>query len=195
MNDITKGLVSDYKRDKANNKLETTEYGIVVPTAKIAIGGIFGNSLNGGEWEYSRNTVVFEGLDAILGLVFDPGGTTSYTGFYLGLILTGTPADGNTLLSKGFTESTDYTGTDWKTWDQQGVSSQSITNAGSGSPAQFTMGGSDTPITGAFLANASVATKGGTTGYLIAASLFASSRIVGASDVLDVDYTVSMADV
>lgn len=134
-----------------------------------------------------KNIVVNQGLNYILEAALS-GGTVNTT-HYVGLFsnnYTPNNAGVGTLVTDLTEVNAKYNETTRPTWSEAGASSQTISN--SASPAAFTFNASET-IYGAFLISNN--TKGGTTGTLIAASKFASSRAVVLNDVLNVTYTLS----
>ncbi len=134
-----------------------------------------------------KNIVVNTGLNYILDAALS-GGTVN-TAHYVGLFsnnYTPNNAGVGTLITDLTEVNAKYNETTRPIWSEAGASSQTISN--SASPAAFTFNASET-IYGAFLISNN--TKGGTTGTLIAASKFASSRAMLSSDVLNVTYTLS----
>jgi len=163
---------------------------------ELNIGGTFtyehvrdGNVID--TWK-DENKVVDEGLTYVLGNALD-GSTASITSWYIGLfknnytVLNTTTAANIT--ADGGESQTDYSETGRPAWIEANVSALSITN--SASPAVFTFTAVTTLLYGAFLI--SNATKGATTGTLLAASQFGASRTMLQNDILNVTYTVGIA--
>lgn len=165
--------------------------------ASIKIGGAFGyEHIRNGEViasGYSPNIVVDEGLTHILDVAMSNG--TQDTTFYVGIYKNNyTPVAGDvasTFAGAGVANeiSTEIDETVRETWTEAGVSSKSITN--SASPASFTANATVSAY-GAFLINNNV--LGGLTGKLIAASKFAAVRNLVNTDILNVTYTLTIAD-
>lgn len=133
--------------------------------------------------ERVRNLIVNAGLNYLLDSGF--GGTE-----YLGLKGSGTPNAADTMASHAtWSEVTAYTEGARPTYSHASASSQSVTN--SDSKATFSINGSTT-VYGIFCTTNS--TKGGTTGTLISATDFASSKGVDSGDTLEVTYTVTAAN-
>jgi hypothetical protein len=165
-------------------------------TAQYKVGGVFTFSqIRNGEvidtWE-SYNIVVNQGLNYILDSALSAGSVI--TSWYIGLFknnytpLTTDVASTFTGVGVANESTSDYSEATRPVWSEAGASSQSITNTAS--PANFTFtAGSPVTIYGAFLSSSS--TKGGTTGTLLAASKFSSSKTLSASDILVVSYTIS----
>ena len=167
--------------------------GVLLPQDGLVIGGTFyGQHVRDGqvidEWE-DKNLVVNEGLNSILGVMFN--GATQITTWYLGLfegnytpVATVTAAT----ITAASTESTAYDETTRVEYVEAAPASQSITNAAS--RATFTFNATKT-IYGAFLVSNS--TKSGTTGTLFSAARFATSKAVVATDTLLLTYVFNAA--
>jgi hypothetical protein len=139
--------------------------------------------------EKAQNLITNVGLDHILDVIFH--GTSAVATWYIGLKNAGTVAAGDTSASHaGWTENQNYTEATREAYVEAAASSQSITN--SASKASFAIDTDSQTIAGAFLISES--TKGGTTGVLIAAVDFASSKAADDGDTLEVTYTISAAD-
>jgi len=105
----------------------------------------------------------------------------------MGLKGAGSAAAGDTLLSHAtWTEFTSYSG-NRKAYVEGAAASQAISNTGNA--ASFTMTGAGT-VAGSFLTSAET----GTTGTLFSAVDFSSSRTVATSDVINVTYSISIAN-
>ena len=172
-----------------------TPGGILMPNHKLLVGGTFlGQLVRDGrvidEWE-DDNLVTNEGLDHILDVVFH-GGTQTGT-WYMGVfegnytpVATVTAAT----ITAASTECTAYDESTRQAYVEAAPSSQSITN--SASKATFTFNASKT-IYGAFLASASA--KSATSGVLLAAARFGTSKAVAAADQLLLTYTFGASSV
>lgn len=133
--------------------------------------------------ERIKNTFVNSGLNYLLDSGF--GGTE-----YLGLKGSGTPNADDTMASHGtWSEITAYTEGTRPTYSHASAASQAITN--SASKAVYSINATTT-IYGIFCTTNS--TKGGTTGTLISATDFASSKGADSGDSLEVTYTVTAAN-
>lgn len=139
------------------------------------------------KWEdHSDNLVVTTGLNDILDKYYK--GSTYTAAHYVGLKLTGSVVAGDTMASHaGWSESTAYSQANRPTLTMGTVTSGSVDN--SASKATFSINGTAT-ITGAFVATNN--TKGGTTGTLIGATDFSTSRSVINGDTLEVTVTASL---
>jgi allantoicase len=169
--------------------------GVLLPEQGVKLGGKFiGQHVRNGvvidEWEDS-NLVTNEGLNAILNIMFH--GTTQIATWYLGVfegnytpVATVTAAT----ITSASTECTAYDETTRQDYNEAAASSQSITN--SANKATFTFNATKT-IYGAFLVSASA--KSATTGTLMAAAQFSSSKAVVATDQLLLTYTFTASSV
>ncbi len=136
--------------------------------------------------EKAHNLVTNEGLNHILDAVFH--GSTQVSPWYVGLKGAGAPAASDDLASHStWTENAAYTG-DRKEYDEAAASGQSITN--SASKATFAITSDSQAIAGAFLASVST----GTSGTLLCAANFSTTKNCDNGDTLDVTYTFSAAD-
>lgn len=134
--------------------------------------------------ERVRNLFVNSGLNYLLDSGF--GGTE-----YLGLKGSGTPAAADTMASHAtWSEITAYTEGARPTYSHAAAASQQVTN--SASKAVFSINANGTNIYGIFCTTNS--TKSGTTGTLISATDFASSKSADSGDTLEVTYTVTAAN-
>ena len=185
-------------------KYEVTEDGSVyLPAAKVKVGGVFSTWVNDdmSTLQHDHNIVVNEGLDHILDSTLSAG--TQNTTWYIGLFGNnytpvaadtadgdGTPANSFWAVAQADEITTQYTEGNRPTWVDAGVTSQAVSNAAS--PAVFTFGTAD-DVYGAGLVSTNI--KSGTTGILMAASKFAALRAMLISDVLNVTYSFTIADV
>jgi hypothetical protein len=111
---MNKSLQRDLRRAVANNDYEQVDGGsILLPKAKVFIGGVFSHSVihNGVESEvlHDPNIFVNEGLDHVLDATFSAG--TQITAWYIGIFEGNyTPVAGDTAsdIASNSTESTAY---------------------------------------------------------------------------------------
>lgn len=186
---------------------QKNEAGILVPSSKIAVKGIYqGEIIRGGYYDDNgvwrrgtnvvdrfedENLVVNEGLNSILNIMFY--GTTQITSWYLGVFkANATPLSSWTAsnVASNSTEATEYASGTRPAYTPATASSQSITN--SASRASFVFNASIT-VYGAFLISNS--TKSGTSGTLFSAASFSSSKSVVSSDELLLTYTFTASSV
>lgn len=137
--------------------------------------------------EESKNLITNAGLDFLL----DSGINSTEAGtIYLGLKNAGSPAAGDTMSSHaGWTENQNYSEATRPSWGQGSASSQAVTN---GTAVDFSIDTDSQTIAGLFATTNS--TKGGTTGTLVSATDFSSSKAADNGDTIQVTYTISAAD-
>lgn len=189
-------LTKEFVRAIRNHKYEKTDEGILFPKAEALLGGVFtfevfreGDSLG---VEYATNIVVDEGLNYLLDAALSGG--TPITSWYVGIYgnnYTPVAGDlGSNIATNAGEITTQYDEATRPAWSDGGVASELVDN--SASPATFTFNTTDV-VYGAFLVgNDNV--KGGATGTLYAAALFATSRDVASADVGNITYACTIAD-
>ena len=161
---------------------------------KSRVGGVFTfEHIRDGKvidtWQ-SENIIVNQGLNYILDSALSNG--TVIPTWYIGLFKNNyTPLSTETMAlfpgaGVGNESTTEYSESTRPLWNDTGASSQSISN--STNPAVFTFTAGVT-IYGAFLASSS--TKGATTGTLLSASKFGTSKTMASSDQLNIGYTIT----
>ena len=170
-----------------------TEGGILLPDQELQVGGVFriehvrdGHII---DVEETHNLVTDEGLNHILDVVLH--GSTQISTWYVGVFEGNyTPVAGVTAASitADSTESTAYDETTRVAYNEAAASSKTTTN--SANKATFTFNATKT-IYGAFLASASA--KSATTGTLLSAARFGTSKAVVDNDQLLLTYTFSAA--
>ena len=192
-------MSNKFRKEIVNNDYEQMGDGrIFLPKSKVAIGGVFTvEHIRDGEVisvTQDNNIVVDQGLDYVLGTAFDSGVTVPITSFYLGIFegnYTPLSTDTAANITANSTESTAYDEANRPAWTHSTpVTGQSIDNLAS--KATFTINATKV-IYGAFLVSSNV--KSGTAGTLVAASRFAASRSVVATDQLLVGYQIAAQDV
>jgi len=181
-------------REIQNRKFEIAHNGLYLPRSHALVAGVFGSRVKRGSsftpWSWSDNIIVNQGLDHILDVILHAA--TQVTTWYIAPFegnYTPVATDTAANITANSTESTAYDESTRVEYVEAAASSQSITNAAS--VAVFTINDTKTMF-GAFLVSASA--KSATTGSLLAASRFATSRAVIAADVLQVTYTLTAAD-
>jgi len=145
-------------------------------------------------WEQG-NVCTAQGLNHMLDVIFH--GVTAIATWYIGIFETDTtPADGTTYAVPVFTECSAYAEAARVAYNEAAAASKSITN--SANKATFTMNATKT-IYGAALfgggTNPTVISNTAGGGTIFAASKFALSKSVVATDVLLVTCTITLADV
>jgi hypothetical protein len=172
-----------------------TAGGIIMPQHNLVVGGFFDCQLRRDgkiidEWR-DHNIVVNEGLNHILDAVFHAA--TQVTAWYVGLFEANyTPVATVTAatITAASTECTAYDEATRVAYDEAAPASQLITN--SASRATFTMNATKT-VYGAFLVSASA--KSATTGTLMAAAKFSTSKAVVDNDELLITYAFGASSV
>lgn len=135
----------------------------------------------------AKNLVVDTGVDFLL----DNGVNSTEAGtLYISLKNAGTIAAGDTMAShSGWTENQNYSEATRPAWGQGSASSKQVTNA---STADFSIDTDTQTIAGMFITTNN--TIGGTTGTLVSAADFSSSKAADNGDTIQVTYTLSGAD-
>ena len=167
--------------------------GLLVPANKLLVGGSFhaelirdGRPID--EWDFD-NTVVNEGLNSLLNVVFN--GATQISSWYIGLFqgnYTPVSSDTAATIATNSTECSVYTNGVRQGFVTVASTAQSSTNAASKASFVFSAGAT---IYGAFLV--STATINGTSGVLMSAARFATSRVVASGDELLLTYSFAAA--
>jgi hypothetical protein len=168
--------------------------GLIVPAdVKTRFGGVYHGKLirlSGEVEEFDfENIVVNQGLNALLNISL--GSQAAITAWYLALFsgnYTPVASDTASSISANSSETTVYTLGTRPPFNPATATTQSITNAAS--QATFTFNATAT-IYGAFLASSSVIN--GTSGYLMSAAQFGTSKNVSNGDQLLLTYTLNAA--
>lgn len=139
------------------------------------------------EWD-TKNVVTDEGINHALNVIFN--GASQVPTWYIGLFINNyTPVSGDTAAtfpSSAGEATTQYSEGARQTYVEATSTAKSITN--SANKATFTAAAAVT-VYGALLS--SIATKGGTTGVLMAAAKFATAKALEIGDQLLVTYTIN----
>ena len=169
---------------------------IYVPGANIFIGGAFEHWVNDDldGLEADGNLVVNEGLNYLLDVGLSNG--TQKSNWYIGINKANYTFLATDTAANIATNSTEIIGADVDevarpAWVEVGAVTESIGNTAS--PAVYTASGALT-VYGAFLISTSAFGDGIASDRLVAAASFGTSRVLGATDVLNVTYTLNIAD-
>ena len=190
--------MNELTRDILAGKFEKTEKSgeIYVPGANVFVGGAFENWVNDDldGLAVDGNLVVNEGLDYLLDVALSNGAQKA--NWYIGINKSNYTYLATDTAANVSTNATEIVGSDVDeiarpAWTEVGVTSQSINNTAS--PAVYTAAGAVTAY-GAFLVSASAFGNGIASDKLMAAAAFSTSRVLGAADVLNVTYTLNIAD-
>lgn len=159
------------------------------------VGGVFDvfirNKLTGEirDREQVHNLVTTTGLNHILNDLFTQASHIS--NWYVGELGNYTPVAGTTMTNISANEVTAYDEATRQAYTPNGASTAgSISN--SSAPATFTCSTNSTSVYGLFICSSS--TKGGSTGTLLAAALFASAKSLDDGEELVATYTFGAAD-
>lgn len=180
--------VAEALRAIRGNKHEVTDAGVVIPSMKVRLGGVFQTSVNGGAWEADSNLVVTEGINYILGASL--GAATAQPTFYIALFSGNvTPASTWTAATvvAGATEFTNYNEANRVVWNESAPTAGAVNN--DASPAVFTISTGGGTVRGAFLISS--AAKSATTGVLICAARFGTDKVMAAAEELRVKYGIA----
>lgn len=189
-------LRAEVAREIRAQRFDLTPEGIYLPRLGAIAGGEYFGRVNGGAWsKEGDNLIVTEGFAHMLNSTFDPG-TPKAAGHYLAIF------SGNTAPVPN-----------WQAANFAAVASEivSMTEGHTGAtrpawtPAKTTIGSIDNLTTVASLTIATAGTlnvtgaamltsnqRGGTTGALVSASLYAAARVFQNGDVYELGYRVNL---
>lgn len=197
-------LIGKFAREVANAvrrfQYERTSYGLYLPRQKLHLGGVFRTARVAPDgtlfdFQVDPNRVVDEGINYILGAALRT--VTPAGAFYLA------PFSGNVTPAASWTASnfastatefTAYTAANRLPWTTAAASGKQIGNTGalSDATATFSAGG---PYTLYGVALLSAQAKGATTGVLVSATRFSTTRSnLAAGDKLAFEYIVGASD-
>ena len=174
---------------------DVTEDGIYFPLQGVVAAGEYFDRINKGEWQTSKNLVPTEGLAHILSVAL--AATAKPAGYYLALFSGGaTPAANWTAASFAsaaseiVSQSEGYTSATRPVWTPPAsTATGQIDNLLS--VASLTMAtASSLNVTGAALLTNNV--RGGTTGALISATKYPTTRVFQNGDTYDVGYRINL---
>lgn len=179
----------------ANDNFDITPEGLYFPRQGILAKGCYFDRLNGGEWQETPNLIVDEGIATILSVAF--AATAKPAAFYLALFSGATAPAANwtasnfaSVSSEIVSQSEGYTSATRPVWTPpSSTATNSIDNLSSVASLTIATATSLTVTGAAMLTNS---TRGGTTGKLISATKYGSSRAFQNGDVYEVGYRVSL---
>ena len=173
---------------------ENTDEGLLFPRQGVLVTGEYFLRQNGGEWETVRNLVTTEGLAHLLNVAF--GSTAKPTSYYLALFSgSASPAANWTAATfaaaagevVSMTEG--YAAATRPLWKPVNTATGSIDNMAA--VASLTIAtASQLNVTGAAMLTNS--TRGGTTGALVSASLYAAPRVFQHGDIYELGYRINL---
>lgn len=185
-------MYEDIKESLQAGHYETTPEGIYFPKNNVLAQGVFTYNKRGEPEEQSKNLVVNQGLDYILSAAI--GATAGISSWYIATF-TGDVTVLSSWTAANFTaNSTEWTQYDEVTrpaWSNGAVASGGVDSFAT--KASFTSSTTAQTVRGAALISASA--KSSTTGTLMAASRFASDKVLSTGEILDVGYGLQLSAV
>jgi hypothetical protein len=185
-------LPEDVQESLNAGRYERTPEGVFFPSNNILAQGVFAYCKRGEPVEYSKNLVVNEGLNYLLGT--GVGADTTISTWYIAtftgdvtVLATWTAAN----FTANSTEWTNYDEANRPTWSRGAVASGGTDSFAS--KASFTSSAVTQVVRGAALISSSI--KSSTSGKLMAASRFASDKTLDTGEILDIGYGLQLTAV
>ena len=189
-------LQQEAAREIRAERFDITPEGIYLPRIGArAIGEYFGR-VNGGAWQKEGdNLIVTEGFAHLLNVTFDTS-TAKPAGYYLAIFSGNTAPAANwtaasfaAVASEIVSMTEGHTGATRPVWTPAKTTTGSIDNMAA--VASLTIAtSSQLNVTGAALLTSSA--RGGTTGVLVSASLYAAPRTFQAGDIYELGYRINL---
>ena len=189
-------LQQEAAREIRAERFDITPDGIYLPRiGAIAAGEYFGR-VNGGAWQKEGdNLIVTEGFAHLLNVTFDTS-TAKPAGYYLAIFSGNTAPAANwtaaafaAVASEIVSMTEGHTGATRPVWTPAKTTTGSIDNMAA--VASLTIAtSSQLNVTGAALLTGSA--RGGTTGVLVSASLYAAPRTFQAGDIYELGYRINL---
>ena len=189
-------LQQEAAREIRAERFDITPDGIYLPRiGAIAAGEYFGR-VNGGAWQKEGdNLIVTEGFAHLLNVTFDTS-TAKPAGYYLAIFSGNTAPAANwtaaafaAVASEIVSMTEGHTGATRPAWTPAKTTTGSIDNMAA--VASLTIAtSSQLNVTGAALLTSSA--RGGTTGVLVSASLYAAPRTFQAGDIYELGYRINL---
>ena len=189
-------LQQEAAREIRAERFDITPDGIYLPRiGAIAAGEYFGR-VNGGAWQKEGdNLIVTEGFAHLLNVTFDTS-TAKPAGYYLAIFSGNTAPAANwtaaafaAVASEIVSMTEGHTGATRPVWTPAKTTTGSIDNMAT--VASLTIAtSSQLNVTGAALLTGSA--RGGTTGVLVSASLYAAPRTFQAGDIYELGYRINL---
>ena len=189
-------LQQEAAREIRAERFDITPDGIYLPRiGAIAAGEYFGR-VNGGAWQKEGdNLIVTEGFAHMLNVTFDTS-TAKPAGYYLAIFSGNTAPAANwtaaafaAVASEIVSMTEGHTGATRPVWTPAKTTTGSIDNMAA--VASLTIAtSSQLNVTGAALLTGSA--RGGTTGVLVSASLYAAPRTFQAGDIYELGYRINL---
>lgn len=171
-------------------RFETTAEGLMVPSENTLVQGVVSYAKRGEPEEVTHNLIVGQGLTYLLAAAI--GEVTPITSWYVAIFSGDVTVQGSWTaanFSANATEVTDYEGgtrLSWENGDVAAGAADSFSNK-----ASFEASVDGVTVRGAALI--SNATKGGTTGTLIGATRFPTTKNLDTGEILDVGYGLQLS--
>ena len=189
-------LRAEVAREIRAQRFDVTHEGVFFPRlGALATGEYFGR-VNGGKWQKEgNNLIVTEGFAHMLNSTFDKA-TPKAAGHYLAIIAGSTAPAANwtaqsfaAVASEIVSMTEGHTGATRPVWTPAKTTTGSIDNMAT--VASLTIAtSSQLNVTGAALLTGSA--RGGTTGVLVSASLYAAPRTFQAGDIYELGYRINL---
>ena len=176
------------------DNFDVTEDGVYFPRQGIMAQGMYRERVNGGEWQYSKNLVVDQGLAHILNVAM--GVTPKPTGYYLALFSGATAPAPNwtaanfaSVASEIVSTTEGHSGATRPVWTPSPAVTNTIDNFGAAASVTIATTGTLNVTGTALLTNS---TRGGTAGALISATKYPAARTFQNGDVFEIGYRFAL---
>ena len=188
-------LRQELAADIAAERFDVTKHGIYFPRQDALASGEYFGRVNGGAWaKEGDNLIPIEGLAHLLNVAL--GTTAKPAGLYLALFSGATAPAANwgaasfaAVASEIVSQTEGYKAATRPVWTPVNTNTGSIDNLAS--VASLTIAtASQLNVTGAALLTNS--TRGGTTGALVSASLYAAPRVFQNGDIYELGYRINL---
>lgn len=176
------------------DNFDVTEDGVYFPRQGIMAQGMYRERVNGGEWQYSKNLVVDQGLAHILNVAM--GVTPKPTGYYLALFSGATAPAPNwtaanfaSVASEIVSTTEGHNGATRPVWTPSPAVTNTIDNFAAAASVTIATTGTLNVTGTALLTNS---TRGGTSGALISATKYPAARTFQNGDVFEIGYRFAL---
>lgn len=189
-------LQQEAAREIRAERFDITPEGIYLPRIGARAAGEYFGRVNGGAWQKEGdNIIVTEGFAHLLNVTFDTS-TAKPAGYYLAIFSGNTAPAANwtaaafaAVASEIVSMTEGHTGATRPVWTPAKTTTGSIDNMAA--VASLTIAtSSQLNVTGAALLTGSA--RGGTTGVLVSASLYAAPRTFQAGDIYELGYRINL---
>ena len=189
-------LQQEAAREIRAERFDITPEGIYLPRIGARAAGEYFGRVNGGAWQKEGdNLIVTEGFAHLLNVTFDTS-TAKPAGYYLAIFSGNTAPAANwtaasfaAVASEIVSMTEGHTGATRPVWTPAKTTTGSIDNMAA--VASLTIAtSSQLNVTGAALLTGSA--RGGTTGVLVSASLYAAPRTFQAGDIYELGYRINL---